>query len=82
MVASWHWPDVYDALTTKRVYKPAYSHDVAKATIVEGRGTHFDPDIVDTFLAIEKQFVEIRRCLDGTADFDFEPFNPELLLFQ
>ena len=74
--------DVYDALTTKRVYKPAYSHDVARATIVEGRGTHFDPGIVDAFLAIEKQFVEIRRCLDGTADFDFEPFNPELLLFQ
>jgi putative two-component system response regulator len=74
--------DVYDALTTKRVYKPAYSHDVSRATILDGRGTHFDPDIVDAFGAIEKQFVEIRRCLDGDADFDFEPCNPEVLLFQ
>jgi HD-GYP domain-containing protein (c-di-GMP phosphodiesterase class II) len=45
--------DVYDALITERVYKPAWPHDKAVATIREGRGLHFDPDVVDAFLAVE-----------------------------
>jgi putative two-component system response regulator len=48
--------DVYDALISKRVYKPPLTHDEAKAIIVEGRGKHFDPDVVDAFLAIEEEF--------------------------
>ena len=51
--------DVYDALISKRVYKPAFSHEEAKKIIVEGRGTHFDPRIVDVFLASETRFQEI-----------------------
>ena len=51
--------DVYDALITKRVYKDAFSHEEAREIILKGRGTHFDPDIVDTFLAIEHEFPEI-----------------------
>jgi putative two-component system response regulator len=51
--------DVYDALTTKRVYKGAFTHDVAKSIIVSDKGTHFDPDVVDTFLACEGQFIEV-----------------------
>lgn len=51
--------DVYDALISKRVYKPAFSHDKAKAIIVEGSGTHFDPEVVDAFLAVEFTFIEI-----------------------
>ncbi|MBF0119381.1 MAG: response regulator [Desulfobacterales bacterium] len=51
--------DVYDALISKRVYKPAFSHDQAVAIIKEGRGTHFDPDIVDVFLKIEEKFRQI-----------------------
>ncbi|HEY8751871.1 MAG TPA: HD domain-containing phosphohydrolase [Tepidisphaeraceae bacterium] len=53
--------DVYDALTTKRVYKNAFAHDVAKAMIIDERGTHFDPEIVDAFLACEQQFLDIRE---------------------
>ncbi|HEX4150434.1 MAG TPA: HD domain-containing phosphohydrolase [Pirellulales bacterium] len=53
--------DVYDALTTPRVYKPAYSHDVAKSIILEGRGTHFDPVMVEAFLANEAAFILIRE---------------------
>jgi putative two-component system response regulator len=45
--------DVYDALITKRVYKPAFSHEKAMGIIKEGRGAHFDPDITDAFFAIE-----------------------------
>lgn len=52
--------DVYDALTSKRCYKPAFPHEKARAIILEGRGSHFDPEIVDAFEAIEDRFVEIR----------------------
>lgn len=53
--------DVYDALTTKRVYKQAFSHDLSKQTILEGAGRHFDPEIVAAFLACEDQFITIAR---------------------
>ena len=55
--------DVYDALTTKRIYKPAFSHARAKELIVEGRGKHFDPDIVDAFLANERRFETMLHLL-------------------
>lgn len=51
--------DVYDALISKRVYKAAFSHEKAKGIILEGRGSHFDPEIIDAFLACEKVFIEI-----------------------
>jgi putative two-component system response regulator len=51
--------DVYDALICKRVYKPGMSHEKAVGIIVEGRGTHFDPDVVDAFLALSEEFQEI-----------------------
>ena len=53
--------DVYDALTSKRVYKDAYSHTQATEIIVDGSGTHFDPDIVNAFLAHENDFMRIRE---------------------
>jgi len=43
--------DVFDALISKRVYKDAMTIDQARAIIVEGRGTHFDPDVVAAFEA-------------------------------
>lgn len=58
--------DVYDALTTPRVYKPAYSHEVARNIILEGRGKHFDPEIVDAFEANEDRFIEIHELLSGS----------------
>jgi response regulator RpfG family c-di-GMP phosphodiesterase len=48
--------DVYDALTTRRAYKDAMPHDAAVAIIMEGRGRHFDPDVVDAFADIEGEF--------------------------
>jgi len=48
--------DVYDALVSRRVYKAAMPHEVAKSIIVEESGEHFDPAIVDAFLATEDQF--------------------------
>ncbi len=55
--------DVYDALTSRRVYKPAFGHAEARRIIVEGRGTHFDPVVVDAFLKIESAFEDIRARL-------------------
>lgn len=51
--------DVYDALISRRIYKEAIPHDMATAIILEGRGAHFDPDIVDAFLDVQNQFCEI-----------------------
>jgi len=48
--------DVYDALTSKRVYKNAMGHAEARALIVVENGAHFDPDIVDAFLHVEDYF--------------------------
>jgi PAS domain S-box-containing protein len=53
--------DVYDALTTKRFYKEAYSHEKAKGIIVDLKNSHFDPQIVDVFLILEKEFNRIRK---------------------
>ncbi|MCP3943204.1 MAG: HD domain-containing protein [Desulfobacteraceae bacterium] len=51
--------DVYDALISKRVYKEAFSHEKAKRILIEGRDNHFDPDVLDAFIAIENTFVSI-----------------------
>ncbi len=48
--------DVYDALISKRVYKPAMSHADAVTIILKGRGAHFDPAVVDAFLSVEGEF--------------------------
>ena len=53
--------DVYDALISTRVYKPAFPHTKAKEILLEGRGFHFDPDIIDAFLAVEGEFVQIAK---------------------
>ena len=51
--------DVYDALITKRVYKEGFSHEKAVAIILEGRGTHFDPDVTDAFRALQETLHKI-----------------------
>ncbi len=56
--------DVYDALTSWRVYKQAMSHEQAVRIIGESKGTHFDPAIVDAFEQVHEQFNQIRRALD------------------
>ncbi|MDQ1813942.1 HD domain-containing protein [Massilia sp. CCM 9210] len=51
--------DVYDALITARAYRPAFTHETAVELIRQGRGEHFDPDVVDAMLAIEERFKAI-----------------------
>ena len=65
--------DVYDALISRRIYKPPYSHDEAIAMIVEERGKHFDPEIIDRMLTISGRFADIaRRFADAGSDDKFE----------
>ena len=59
--------DVYDALTSRRVYKDAFAHDIAKAIIVKESNTHFDPDIVEAFLAAESAVISIREQFTADA---------------
>ena len=61
--------DVYDALISKRVYKPPFPHEKAVEIIVEGKGKHFDPDIVDAFIELENTF---RNIALSFADHDEE----------
>ena len=51
--------DVYDALVSKRIYKEAYQHGMAKKIIEKERGKGFDPMVVDAFLTCEDKFKEI-----------------------
>ena len=60
--------DVYDALISQRVYKPAFPHEKAVAIIKEGRGKHFDPDMVDAFLAIAPEFQAIAERYQDSAE--------------
>ncbi len=61
--------DVYDALISWRVYKPAMPHQQAVEIIAQGRGSHFDPAIIDAFLEIHHRFAEIAtRFLDRAGE--------------
>lgn len=53
--------DVYDALTSERCYKPAFPHERSRDIILEGAGTHFDPDIARVFEAAEGAFRAVRE---------------------
>ena len=59
--------DVYDALISKRVYKEGMSHEQAVQIISEGKGSHFDPDIVNAFIELQGAF---KVVADTYADSD------------
>jgi len=62
--------DVYDALRSKRRYKEGFSHEDSLQLIVQDRGKHFDPEIVDAFLVCEDEF---RRVRDIMSNNDVSP---------
>lgn len=51
--------DVYDALISKRPYKPPFPHSQAVEIIRDGSGNHFDPDVVEAFLELKEEFRKI-----------------------
>ncbi len=60
--------DVYDALISQRSYRPAFTHETAVELIRQGRGEHFDPDVVDAMLAIEEKFKTIAAQFQSPSD--------------
>ena len=62
-------PDVYDALTTRREYKEAYMHDMARDIIINGDGRtapeHFDPMILEAFITLEEEFKSLSDNNEG-----------------
>ena len=61
--------DVYDALISKRVYKPPFPHEKAVQIILEGKGQHFDPELVDAFVELQETFRNIALTF---ADYEEE----------
>lgn len=61
--------DVFDALICRRVYHAPMPPEKVISIIIEGRGTHFDPDITDAFIEIRDEFLEIAgQYVDSDAD--------------
>ena len=60
--------DIFDALISKRVYKEAYTPDVAKDIITSEKGKHLDPDLVDAYLLAEEKFIEISNQFKDGSD--------------
>jgi putative two-component system response regulator len=61
--------NVYDALTSRRAYKPPYSPEAAREIIVNKSGAHFDPVIVTAFLTRFEDFREVARQTDNESRF-------------
>lgn len=55
--------DVYDALTSERVYKKVVPHGEARAIILDGAGTQFDPEVAHAFDRVHAEFDQVRRAL-------------------
>ncbi|WP_005034496.1 response regulator [Holophaga foetida] len=63
--------DVYDALISRRIYKEGMPHAMAYQIIVEGAGTHFDPDVAEAFTNLADDFQAIaQKFSDKDADMD------------
>ncbi|MFZ5863925.1 MAG: HD domain-containing phosphohydrolase [Nitrospirota bacterium] len=68
--------DVYDALTSRRVYKDAMTHEAARRIILDGRGKHFAPDVVEAFVDVEHEFLPVReQYADLSAQPKHEPYD-------
>ena len=65
--------DAYDALTTKRPYKEAFSHEVSRDIIVKDAGEHFDPDVVEAFLEREEKFIRIKKSFQDAEPAELAP---------
>lgn len=62
--------DVYDALTSKREYKAAYTHEEATKILILEKGSHFDPDVVDAFMATNHVFKRMRNKINSDMQCD------------
>jgi putative two-component system response regulator len=59
---------VYDALISRRVYKEGMPHEQAVQIILDGKGTHFDPHIIEAFVVLHEKFKEIASTFSDSND--------------
>ena len=59
--------DVYDALTSRRPYKPAFSHEKSMEILRDGVGNHFDPQVFEAFESSQSEIRSIKRTLSDRA---------------
>lgn len=62
--------DVYDALTSKRPYKRAMTHEESRKILLQGRGSQFDPSVIEAFLRHEEKFLAISEQQKHVSDAD------------
>jgi putative two-component system response regulator len=74
--------DVFDALTSKRPYKEPFTIEKSLAIVKEGRGTHFDPDVVDAFFDIQEEILNIKKQYNEDNQKSIELPNMKALLIQ
>ncbi|SDH12065.1 HD domain-containing phosphohydrolase [Propionivibrio dicarboxylicus] len=72
--------DVYDALISPRIYKRAFSQDKAIELMVEQRGRHFDPDILDAMLEISDRFSDIARHFSDPLEREHSPHQERVAI--
>jgi putative two-component system response regulator len=58
--------DFFDAITMDRCYRPAFSDKKALAMVIEGNGTHFDPNVVKAFLSISDDIIKEREIINNS----------------
>ena len=74
--------DVFDALTSKRPYKEPFTIEKSLAIVKEGRGTHFDPDVVDAFFDIQEEILNIKKQYNEDNQKSIELPDMKALLTQ
>jgi putative two-component system response regulator len=60
--------DVYDALSSKRVYKPALPHEKVMEIMLQGKARHFDPTIFEAFTSVLGRFRKVAETINGPVD--------------
>ncbi|MCP4640974.1 MAG: response regulator [bacterium] len=60
--------DAYDAIRARRPYKEPVPHEKARELLIKDRGTHFDPEVIDAFLAREDRFIAISESCEDTGE--------------
>ena len=69
--------DVFDALVSKRIYKPQMPIEKAFSIIREGAGSHFDPEIVEVFFAAQDEIQKTKEMFDRMESDQNKPDNVE-----
>jgi len=67
--------DVYDALVSRRVYKRAFTHDVARSIIVRGAGSQFNPEVVEVLVGLDEELRSLQERMDEDGELPAAPWR-------